>query len=191
MDNNKRWYMITTISGKEEKVIESLRNRVVSEDLEHIIEDFKIMQVPHLTPKEFEKRNDGEEYKVKQRNLFPGYIFLLMDMTNEAWFIVRNTQYVTGLVGSSGHRAKPTPVSNLEIRKMEKSVEKITTDFHDGKIKTPFIVGTTVEVVDGPAKGQSGTIIENYDERGVSLVEVILFERKTPTEIPHKNLKVK
>jgi len=76
--------MITTISGKEEKVIESLRNRVVSEDLEHIIEDFKIMQVPHLTPKEFEKRNDGEEYKVKQRNLFPGYIFLLMDMTNEA-----------------------------------------------------------------------------------------------------------
>jgi len=76
--------MITTISGKEQKVIESLKNRVVSESLEHIIEDFKVMLVPHLTPKELEKKNNGEDFKIKDKNLFPGYIFLKMDMTNEA-----------------------------------------------------------------------------------------------------------
>ena len=191
MDNKKRWYMITTISGKEQKVIESLKNRVVSESLEHIIEDFKVMIVPHITPKELEKKNKGEDFKVKDKNLFPGYIFIKMEMTNEAWFIVRNTQYVTGLVGSSGQRAKPTPVSNLEMRRMEKSVQKAKEDFESGKIKSIFIPGTIVEVIDGPTKGQVGTILETNDESGVSVVELILFERKTPTEIAHKNLKVK
>ena len=105
--------------------------------------------------------------------------------------MVRNTQYVTGLVGSSGHRAKPTPVSNLEMRKMDKSVIKITADFEAGKVKTPFVVGTTVEVIDGPAKGQVGPIIENNDDRGVAVIELIMFERKTATEIEHKYLKVK
>ncbi|WKX02653.1 transcription termination/antitermination protein NusG [Candidatus Mycoplasma mahonii] len=189
---DKKWYMVTTISGKEEKVIESLKNRIVAEDLkEFVIDDFKIMLVPHLSPKEFDKKNHGEEFKVREKNLFPGYIFLKMDMTNEAWFIVRNTQYVTGLVGSSGHRAKPTPVSNLEIRRMEKAVEKARNDFDEGKIKSPFLVGTIVEVVDGPTKGQSGPVIETNDDRGVSVVELILFERKTATEIEHKYLKVK
>lgn len=191
MDNKKRWYMITTISGKEQKVIESLKNRVVSESLEHIIEDFKVMMVPHITPKEMEKKNNGEDYKIRDKNLFPGYIFLKMNMTNEAWFIVRNTQYVTGLVGSSGQRAKPTPVSNLEMRRMEKSVEKAKADFESGKIKSVFTPGTIVEVTDGPTKGQSGKVLETNDERQVAVVELILFERKTPTEIEHKNLKVK
>lgn len=104
---------------------------------------------------------------------------------------MRNTQYVTGLVGSSGQRAKPTPVSNLEIRKMEKQVSKITADFEEGKFKSPFTPGTIVEVIDGPTKGQVGPIIDNNDERGVAVIELILFERKTPTEIEYKNLKIK
>ena len=192
--DNKKWYMITTISGKEEKVIESLKNRVVSEQIAEDFEPeggFKAMMVPHLSQKELEKKLAGEDYKIKNKNLFPGYIFIKMNMTNEAWFIVRNTQYVTGLVGSSGQRAKPTPVSNLEIRKMEKQVAKITEDFEAGKIKSQFTPGTVVEVIDGPTKGQVGPIVENNDERQVAVVELILFERKTPTEIEYVNLKIK
>ena len=191
---DKKWYMITTISGKEEKVIESLKNRVVSEQIENDFDTengFKAMMVPHLSQKELEKKLAGEDYKIKNKNLFPGYIFIKMNMTNEAWFIVRNTQYVTGLVGSSGQRAKPTPVSNLEIRKMEKQVAKITEDFEAGKIKSQFTPGTVVEVIDGPTKGQVGPIVENNDERQVAVVELILFERKTPTEIEYVNLKIK
>ena len=192
--DNKKWYMITTISGKEEKVIESLKNRVVSEQIAGDFEPeggFKAMMVPHLSQKELEKKLAGEDFKIKNKNLFPGYIFIKMNMTNEAWFIVRNTQYVTGLVGSSGQRAKPTPVSNLEIRKMEKQVAKITEDFEAGKIKSQFTPGTVVEVIDGPTKGQVGPIVENNDERQVAVVELILFERKTPTEIEYVNLKIK
>ena len=188
---DKQWYMITTISGKEEKVIESLKNRVVSEKLEDLFEDFKVMLVPHLTPKEFEKKMNGEDFKIKMKSLYPGYIFIKMEMTNEAWFIVRNTQYVTGLVGSSGQRAKPTPVSSFEMRKMEKRVAKITEDFHAGKTNTPFVEGKLVEVIDGPTKGQVGPILESYPEKDIAVVELILFERKTPTEIEYKNLKIK
>ena len=189
--DRKRWYMITTISGREEKVIESLKNRVESENLHDIFEDFKVMLVPHLTPKELEKYLAGEDYKVKMKSLFPGYIFIKMEMTNEAWFIVRNTQYVTGLVGSSGQRAKPTPVSNIEMRKMEKQVEKITEDFNSGKRTTPFKPGVIVEIVDGPTKGQIGPIVESSDDRQVAVVNIEMFGRLTPTEIAYKNLKIK
>jgi len=192
MENkNMKWYMITTISGREEQVIESLKNRQVSEDMENLFQEFEVMMIPHITPKEMEKKLAGEDYKVKEKNLFPGYIFIKMDMTNEAWFIVRNTQYVTGLVGSSGQRAKPTPVSPLEMSKMKEKVKKIKADFEAGRIKTPFVVGTIVEVIDGPTKGQIGPIVETNDERGVSVVELIMFERKTPTEIAHKDLKIR
>ena len=70
--------------------------------------------------------------------------------------MVRNTQYVTGLVGSSGQRAKPTPISPLEMRKMEKQVERITKDFEKGKGVTPFKEGAFVEVISGPTQGQKG-----------------------------------
>ncbi|NQZ65773.1 MAG: transcription termination/antitermination protein NusG [Mycoplasmatales bacterium] len=189
--DRKKWYMITTISGREEKVIESLKNRVISEKVEDLFDDFKVMLVPHLTPRELKKYLDGEDYKIKMKSLFPGYIFIKMEMTNEAWFMVRNTQYVTGLVGSSGQRSKPTPVSNLEMRKMEKQVQRITDDFNSGKVMTPFEEGILVEVIDGPTKGQVGPIIEINNERQVAVVELIMFERKTPTEIEYKNLKIK
>lgn len=191
MGNSLKWYMITTISGKEEKVVDALRNRVISERLENVFEGFEVMMVPHITPKELTKKIAGEEFKTRAKNLFPGYIFLKMDMTNDAWFIVRNTQYVTGLVGSSGSRTKPTPVSNIEMRKMKAQVIKITEDFSKGKINSPFVEGSVVEVVDGPTKGQTGKVIETNEERAVSVVELILFERKTPTEIEHKFLRIK
>ncbi|TCG10534.1 transcription termination/antitermination NusG family protein [Mycoplasma todarodis] len=78
MENEMKWYMVTTIRGKEEKVVESLKNRVVSESLEEVISEFKVAMVPHITP----------SGKFKERNMFPGYIFVKMVMTNEAWFIV-------------------------------------------------------------------------------------------------------
>ena len=74
---------------------------------------------------------------------------------------------------------------------MEKQVEKITADFEDGKIKSKFIPGARVEIIDGPTKGQFGPILQSDDERQVAVVELILFERKTPTEIEYKNLKIK
>lgn len=194
MSKDLQWYMITTISGKEEKVIESLKNRVVSENVSEnfdVENGFKVMLVPHIAPKELEKKNAGEDYKVKTKNLFKGYIFVKMNMTNSAWYVVRNTQYVTGLVGSSGQGAKPTPVSGLEIKKMEKRVAKINEDFNSGKTEAPFAVGDLVEVTEGPAKGQVGSVMELNTNDQSAVIELILFERKTPTKIPFGNLSKK
>lgn len=188
--NEKQWYLITTISGKERTVIESLENRKVSEEMEDLFEDFKVMMVPHLSQREAEKKEQGASFKVRERNLYPGYIFIKMHMTNDAWFIVRNTQYVTGLVGSSGQWTKPTPVPEREIKKMEAEVEKIKENFKQGKNLSPYKVGQVVQVIDGPTKGQIGPIVEVNDERKVAVVELELFERKTPTEIPYSNIKI-
>ncbi len=188
---NKKWYMITTISGREEKVIESIQNRIVSEGLENSFGDIKVMRVPHLTPKEIQKKMAGENYKIRMKSLFPGYIFVKMEMTNQAWFMIRNTQYVTGLVGSSGQRAKPTPVSEFEMKKIEKQIKKITNDFNEGKNLNIFSVGKIVEVIDGPTKGQIGSILETNEEKKIATVELVLFERKTPTDIEYKNLIIK
>ncbi|NQZ29145.1 MAG: transcription termination/antitermination protein NusG [Mycoplasmatales bacterium] len=180
MQNEMKWYMVTTIRGKEEKVVESLKNRVVSESLEEVISEFKVAMVPHITP----------SGKFKERNMFPGYIFIKMVMTNEAWFIVRNTQYVTGLVGSSGQRTKPTPVSNLEIRRIEKAVKQAFEDYKAGKLTAPkFEIGTIVEVIEGATKGLKGPIVSYDEERAVVVVELNLFDRATPTELSIEHIK--
>ncbi|CAM9115504.1 transcription termination/antitermination protein NusG [Mycoplasma marinum] len=181
MENEMKWYMVTTISGKEEKVVESLKNRVVSESLEGVISEFKIAMVPHITP----------SGKYKEKNMFPGYIFIKMVMTNEAWFIVRNTQYVTGLVGSSGQRTKPTPVSNLEIRRIDKSVVKAFEDYKAGKLTKPkYEIGTIIEVVEGATKGLKGPILNYDEEKKVVIVELTLFDRATPTEISIEHIEI-
>ena len=189
-----RWYMITVITGKEEKVLESLKNRIISENMEELFEDFKAMWVPKLSKTEMEKKVNGEPHKTPTNiNLFPGYMFIKMDMTNEAWFLVRNTQYVTGLVGSSGQRTKPTPISTMEMKKMEKKVQSIKDDFDKGKqreVKSKFEVGNRVEIIDGPSKGMQGKIVENNDSKAYAIVDLILFERVTPTQVEHSILKV-
>ena len=94
--DNKKWYMITTISGKEEKVIESLKNRVVSEGMENDyevgsdVQGFKAMMVPFISQKELEKKLAGGDYKIKSRNLFPGYIFIKMKFLTFLSMIITN-----------------------------------------------------------------------------------------------------
>lgn len=175
-----KWYMITTISGKEKLVVESLENKIKSQALIDIISDFLIAYVPHLTPKG----------RVTEKNLFPGYIFLKMKMTNEAWFIVRNTLYVTGLVGSSNRKTKPTPVSNIEINRIKQNVKDIKAGFDDVKNAQPFKVDDKVIITNGVLKDEEGPIVQVYVERKIALVELVQFGRKTPTEINFDDLKV-
>ncbi len=174
METEQKWYMVTTIRGKEDKVVESLKNRVISESLETIISEMKLIMVPHFTP----------SGKFREKNLFPGYIFVKMIMTNDAWFIVRNTQYVTGLVGSSGQRTKPTPVSNLELKRIEAKAARIWQDYKDGKLEPElFVKGEIVEVIEGAMKGLKGPVIKYDREAETVTVDLTLFDRKTPTEV--------
>ncbi|MCP4336705.1 MAG: transcription termination/antitermination protein NusG [Mycoplasma sp.] len=174
MNMEKKWYMVTTIRGKEEKVVESLNNRIISESLQEVIGEIKLYIIPHFTP----------SGKFKKKNLFPGYIFVEMVMTNDAWFIVRNTQYVTGLIGSSGQRTKPTPVSLLELKKINRKCEKIWQDYKEGKLEPEvFKKGEIIEVISGSMKGLKGPLIKYSKEKMTVTVDLTLFDRKTPTEL--------
>ncbi|TQC51551.1 transcription termination/antitermination protein NusG [Mycoplasmopsis mucosicanis] len=190
------WYMISTVSGKEDVVVESLKNRIVSEEVEDCFNQnacsegaFKIFKKPSLSAKEAEKKLNGEPYTKKMINMYSGYIFINMHMSDKAWFVVRNTQYVTGLIGSSGKGAKPTPVTIREIKKCFQSEEKLLKDFNDGKFETKFSIGEIVEIISGPFKGQSGKVTDANDTTKIATVEVDHFGKNVPTEFDYDVIK--
>ncbi|MHA3801539.1 transcription termination/antitermination protein NusG [Mycoplasma sp. VS30B] len=196
MNTNFKWYMISTIRGKEEQVLEALKNRIVAENVADSFNQeatefgaFKMYSKPTLTPKEMEKKRIGEPYKIKYINIYPGYIFANMDMTDEAWYVIRNTQYVTGIIGSSGKGAKPTPVSASEIRKMAKAEAEYLKLFNEGKNLLGLKLGDLVEVIDGPYKGEIGPIALLDIDKDIAVVELESFGKKIVVEFPLELLK--
>ncbi|WP_029512759.1 transcription termination/antitermination protein NusG [Mycoplasmopsis iners] len=196
MDKKFSWYMISTVSGKEDNVVESLKNRIVSEQVQdsfdmNATEDgaFKIFKKPTISQNELKKRLNGEPYKVKYINIYNGYIFIHMDMTDKAWFVIRNTQYVTGLIGSSGKGAKPTPVSLREIKKSFEKEKKYIADFEAGIFEDDFFKDDIVEITSGPFKGETGRIISLNNQKREAEVEMESNGRKVPITFEFKILK--
>lgn len=172
----KEWYVVNTYAGHENRVKENLQKRVETMGLEHNL--FKI-----LVAEESEVEIKNGKKVEKLRNLFPGYLFVEMIMTDEAWYVVRNTPGVTGFIGSSGGGAKPFPVSPEEIetifRRLGLSEHKIVVD---------FVVGNHVRILNGPFSGIEGTVESLNDESQSAIVLTTLFGRETPTEIAYIDL---
>ncbi|VEU75638.1 Transcription antitermination protein nusG [Mycoplasmopsis maculosa] len=126
---------------------------------------------------------------MKYVNVYSGYIFIKMDMTDKAWFVIRNTQYVTGLIGSSGKGSKPTPVSESQIKKATAKEQEYFKDFEDGKTNDKFTIGEIVEIIDGPFKGTSGVVIEFSNSSEKAIVEIEYFGKKVPTDFSYSVLK--
>ena len=168
----KEWYVVNTYSGHEYKVKEKLEMRAESMGFQDNI--FRII-VPEETVKETMKDGSIKEKKVK---IFPGYILVEMIMTDEAWYIVRNTPGVTGFIGSSGKGAKPTPLKPQEIDKVLASMGMTRMD-----VDKELTVGTRVSIVDGPFKGMEGTIDSLDIEHSTLTVLIDLFGQETPVEV--------
>lgn len=168
----KLWYVVNTYSGHEAKVKEKLEMRAESMGFKDNI--FRII-VPEETVKETMK--DGS-IKEKKKKMFPGYILVEMIMTDEAWYIVRNTPGVTGFIGSSGKGAKPTPLKPQEIDKILANMGMTRMD-----VDKELTVGTKVTIVDGPFKGMDGTISTLDLENSRLTVLVDLFGQETPVEV--------
>ena len=168
---DKKWYVVNTYSGHENKVKEKLEMRTNSMGMENYI--FRVI-VPE-TKEEVEK--DG---KVKERvkKLFPGYILVEMIMTDEAWFIVRNTPGVTGFIGSSGKGAKPTPLQPYEVDKILGSMGM--TRLEAGTDLQP---GNKVKVIAGPFNGMEGKIDSLDLENNKVMVLLDLFGQETSVEV--------
>lgn len=173
-DTTKQWYAIHTYSGYEEKVAESIRQRAASMDMAD-----KIFQV--LVPKEKQIEIKNGKRKVVEKRIFQGYVLVQMKMSEDAWYIVRNTPNVTGFVGTG---TEPTPVSNDEMEKIMKRMGK-----EEPKHKIDFKIGEVVNITDGPFKGFDGSISEIDPQKGKLKVLVNMFGRETPVELDSLQVK--
>jgi transcriptional antiterminator NusG len=175
-EHEKRWYVVNTYSGHENRVKDNLEKRVESMGIQDSLFRVLVAEEPEIEIK------NGKEVE-KMRNIFPGYVFVEMKMTDEAWYVVRNTPGVTGFIGSSGGGAKPFPVSPDEIesilRRMGQSDKKVVVD---------FAVGDTVRILTGPFTGMEGRVSEMNDQTQVASIMTMLFGRETPTDINYNDL---
>ena len=173
-DASKQWYAIHTYSGYEEKVAESIRQRADSLDMKD-----KIFQV--LVPKEKMIEIKNGKRRAVEKRIFQGYVLVEIKMSEDAWYIVRNTPGVTGFVGSG---TEPTPISKEEIEKIQKRM-----GLEQPKHKMDFRLGEVVNIVDGPFKGFDGAINEIDAQKGKLKVLVNMFGRETPVELDSLQVK--
>lgn len=168
----KLWYVVNTYSGHEDKVKEKLMARAESMGFSDYI--FRVV-VPTERVKVTQKNGTEKEKDVK---MFPGYVLVEMIMTDEAWYIVRNTPGVTGFIGSSGKGAKPTPL-------MPQEIDKILANMGMSRVESDkeLAPGVKVNIIEGAFKNLSG-IVESIDQKNATInVLVDLFGQETAVEV--------
>lgn len=167
----KEWYVVNTISGYEYKVKEKLEMRINSMELHDNI--FRVI-VPEQ--KEVEYKDGVKKEKVKK--MFPGYVLVEMVMSDEAWYIVRNTQGVTGFIGSSGKGAKPIPLLPQEVDRILSNMGMSRLD-----LSKDMEVGKKVKIVDGPFRDMIGKIDSIDLKQQILTVLIDLFGQETSVEV--------
>lgn len=166
--SQKHWYAVHTYSGYEEKVAEAIKQRI--ETLEMADKIFDV-----IVPKEKQIEIKNGKRKVVEKRIFQGYVLVNMKMSDDAWYVVRNTPNVTGFVGSGN---TPTPVSDEEMDKIRKRMG-VKEPTH----RLDFTTGEVVSIIDGPFKGFDGAINEVDEQKGKIKVLVNMFGRETPVEL--------
>ena len=164
----RQWYAIHTYSGYEEKVADSIKQRAQTIDMADKIFDT-------MVPKEKQIQIKNGKRKIIDAKIFQGYVLVEMKLTDETWYIVRNTPDMTGFVGSG---TSPTPVSEAEITKIKKRM-----GVEDPKHQIDFSEGEVVNIIDGPFKGFEGAVSEIDTSKGKLKVMVSMFGRDTPVEL--------
>ncbi|MFA5916654.1 MAG: transcription termination/antitermination protein NusG [Candidatus Gracilibacteria bacterium] len=176
MENNAKWYVIQVISGTEENVKQSLFQRRESFGLEDYIIDVFIP-----THDVVSVRAGGVKVR-KKKNILPGYILIQMVVTNESWYIVRNTPNVTGFLGAGNI---PVPVSEAELEQLKGKVEQNAETF-----STKYKVGDMAIITKGPFEGNKGVITEINENKGLLKVNVNLLGRDTPVQLNFSQIKI-
>lgn len=164
-DGNAKWYVVHTYSGHENKVKANIEKMVENRGMQDLILDIVVPTENRVELK------DGQR-KVKTKKMFPGYVIVKMIITNESWYLVRNTQGVTGFVGHDG--THPVPLTDEEIARM--GIEKYYIDLD-------VRVGDTVRVISGPFEGFMGEVLDINNEKQVVNVRITMFGRETPVEL--------
>jgi transcriptional antiterminator NusG len=164
----KKWYVIHTYSGYENKVKANLEKRVASMNMQD-----KIFRI--LVPVEDEVEIKGGKKRVSKRKIFPGYVLVEMILTDDSWYVVRNTPGVTGFVGSGN---KPIPLQPSEVQAIMRQM-----GLEEGRTRIDLDLGESVRVIAGPFENFIGTVDEIYPEKNKVKVLVSMFGRETPVEL--------
>ena len=174
LPQKKRWYVLHTYSGYEESVAKNLKQRIESLGMED-----KIFNV--IVPKEKKIKIKAGKRKVVEEKVYPGYVLVEMVVTDDSWYVVRNTPNVTGFIGAG---TTPVPVSEKEIESLKKRME-----VKEPQYKIEVKVGDLVKITDGPFKDFDGRVAEIDEEKGKVKVLVNMFGRDTPVELDSLQMK--
>lgn len=164
-----KWYVVYTYSGYENKVKANIEKTVENRNLNNLIYEVKIPMREHIEIK------DGKRKSV-MRKIYPGYVIVKMEMTDEAWYAVRNTRGVAGFVGSG---SKPIPLTDEEIRIM--GIEQVA-------VKINVEAGDNIRVIFGPLENFIGVVEEIYPDKQKVKVAVSMFGRDTPIELRYNQI---
>ena len=167
-----RWYIIHAYSNFEQKVVASIEEQARQKGLEHLIEQI-LVPVEKVVEVRKGRKVDAE------RKFFPGYVLARMEMTDEAYHLIKNTPKVTGFLGTE---SKPLPISNKEA---DRILNQVQEGVDRPKPSITFEVGENVRVSDGPFASFSGTVEEVDEERARLKVEVSIFGRATPVDLEY------
>ncbi|EGQ24704.1 anaerobic ribonucleoside-triphosphate reductase large subunit [Sporosarcina newyorkensis 2681] len=171
MEMEKNWYVVHTYSGYENKVKANLEKRVETMGMQD-----KIFRV--VIPEEEETDIKEGKKKTVMRKTFPGYVLVELIMTDDSWYVVRNTPGVTGFIGSSGGGAKPTPLLPEEVEFILKQM-----GMKEQRVDVDFEVGESVTVLEGPFAHFEGKVEEIELDKGKVVVTVDMFGRETKMEL--------
>lgn len=167
----RKWYVIHTYSGYENKVKTNLEHRVASMEVQD-----RIFQI--VIPMEGEVEVKDGQRRTVQRKVFPGYVLVEMALDDQSWYVVRNTPGVTGFVGSGN---KPIPLSDAEVKPILNRQARGTEEAP--RVKIAFQKGQSVRIIDGPFADFIGTVSEILQDKGKVRVMVSFFGRETPIEL--------
>ncbi len=163
-DGEAKWYVIHTYSGHENKVKVNIEKLVENRGMQELVLDV-------IVPTEDVVEIKNGQRKVKTKKMFPGYVLVKMIVTNESWYLVRNTQGVTGFIG---HGSDPVPLTVEEVRRM--GIEKIYIDLD-------IEIGDTIKVINGPFENFMGVVEEVSPDKQTLRARVSMFGRDTPVEL--------
>jgi transcriptional antiterminator NusG len=173
-DFGRNWYVLHTYSGYEDNVCRNLKQRIESMGMED-----KIFDV--MVPKEKKIKIKNGKRKVVEERIFPGYVLVEMIVTDDSWYVVRNTPNVTGFIGSG---TTPTPIADEEMSGIKKRM-----GVKEPKYKIDVSIGDMIKIVDGPFKDFDGKIESIDEEKGKIKVLVQMFGRETPIELDFLQIK--
>ncbi|MCF0117525.1 MAG: KOW motif-containing protein [Bacilli bacterium] len=184
-EGQKHWYIINTYSQRERRAAENLERTKIAYHLEDNL--FEIIVAEETVMVETVNRKTKQiELKPKQKNLYPGHLFVQAIMTHDLWYKLRNCIDVTGIAGSAGGGQLPTPVSDEEMESVLKRIGRATEDMY-----SRYNIGDRVKIINGPFEGQEGEISDikkNYNEEGQIescsvVIQAVIFGRKRDLEV--------